>query len=149
MYTAIGAVAGLKPLTMADYAGQPKQASGSTPETTVPMERVRRDQPLSKPEFHRRLRFWLENAEDAIIGPEDVDGRTGWVYVRDGSTVFMLHADTKRDAVQRYLQLVSLYGDDLQWEITESQRGKLTAVVYGPEKIRRKSFYLYAVSNAV
>ena len=75
---------------------------------------------------------------------EDIDGRTGWVYVRDGSDIFVLHTDTRRDSVRSYLQLVNQYGDDLQWDIAESQRGKMTAVVYGPEKVRQKSFCVYA-----
>ena len=114
-------------------------------ETTMPMDKVRRDQALSKSQFHQRLRSWLDDSSDTVVGPESVDGRTGWVHIRDGSDVFVLHADTRRDAVRSYLQLVTQYGDDLQWDIAESQRGKMTAVVYGPERLRQKSFYLYAL----
>jgi hypothetical protein len=112
------------------------------------MEQVRRDQALSKSEFYRRLRDWLASTTDELVGPEGIDGRSSWVYVHDGSDMFLLHADTRRDAVDRYLQMVALYGNDLRWEITESQRGKMTAVVYGPEKLRHKPFYLYAADGA-
>jgi hypothetical protein len=112
------------------------------------MERVRGGQALSKFEFHDCLRDWLENTDDAIIGPEDVDGRTGWIHVHDGSGTFVLHADTGRHAVSWYLQTVELYGKDLQWEITESHCGNPTAVAYGPKKLRYKSFYLYVAKGS-
>src|SRR5690242_6397719 len=80
----------------------------------VPMKQVSRADAIPKTEFHRRLREWLA-ADEAQIGPEEVDGRTSWVHVRDGSRIFGLHADTKRDAVNQYLQTVTLHGDDLSW----------------------------------
>lgn len=108
------------------------------------MERVLRDQALRKSEFHQRLRDWLDNTHESVIGPEGIRGQTGWVYVRDGSDVFVLNADSRRKGVDGYLQMVSLHGNDLHWAITESQRGNMTAVVYGPEKLKQKWFYLYA-----
>ena len=112
------------------------------------MARVSRGQALSKLEFHDRLRVWLENTDDAVVGPDGADGRTGWIYVRDGLDMFVLHSDTRRDAISRYLSLVARFGEDLPWEIAQSQRGKMTAVVYGPEKIRLRSFYMYAAGAA-
>jgi hypothetical protein len=109
----------------------------------MPMTRVSRDRALTKHEFHRRLRDWSSTTDDFIIGPEDTDGRAPWIYVRDGSEIYQLHADTKRPAVTRYLQEVDSHGDDLDWETTASEKGKMTAVVYGPTKTRIKSFYLY------
>jgi hypothetical protein len=113
----------------------------------MPMERIRRSQALSKFEFHKRLRDWLDDTDDAFIGPESIDGRTGWIHVHDGSNVFVLHADTGRDAVRQYLQTVAVHRNDLGWEITQSQRGNMTAVVYGPKKIRYKSFYFYVANG--
>ena len=107
------------------------------------MKQVHPHEALSKSEFHSRLRDWLKNTDDESIGPEGLDGRTFWIYVHDGSNTFGLHVDTSRKAVETYLQLVAQHGDDLQWEIAESQRSKPTAVVYGPNKHRHKPFYLY------
>jgi hypothetical protein len=111
------------------------------------MEQVRRDQAISKEQFHSRLRDWLDNTDDNVIGPEGVDGRTAWIHVHDGSTVFVLHADTKREAVTFYLRLVEQHGGALAWKIAPSQRGKMTTVVYGPEKVRHRPFYLYVGSS--
>ena len=114
----------------------------------MPVERVRRDEALSKGEFHRRLRSWLQDTDDAIVGPDNVPGVRAWVYVRDGSSLFELHADTARVAVRDYLGLVDLHGDNLQWAITASDRGNMTAVLYGPKHLRLKPFYLYATRTS-
>ena len=34
----------------------------------MPMEQVRREQALSKSQFHQRLRRWLDNTSDAVVG---------------------------------------------------------------------------------
>jgi hypothetical protein len=113
------------------------------------LTRVRRDQALNKSEFHGRLRdFWLHSSDDGTVGPRAAYGRIPWVYVRDGFRVFVLNADTKREAVGRYLELVKQHSDDLRWEITASQQDKMTAVLYGPERHRLKPFYLYAAGIA-
>ena len=106
------------------------------------MERVMRADALTKGEFHERLRSWFHNTDDHVI-KADVLGPTAWVHVRDGSEIFILHADTPRHAVDRYLRLVSRYGDEMEWQVATSQRGKPTAVVFGPDRIRDTSFYLY------
>jgi len=107
----------------------------------MPLERIGRDEALSKNEFHQHLRDWLRNTDEDVVGPDDVKyPRTGWVHVRDGSDMLVLNADTSRDAVDRYLQIVSRFGNDLEWNRAESQRGKMTTVEYGPERVRCKSF---------
>jgi hypothetical protein len=114
----------------------------------MPMEKIARDEALSRSEFHQQLFRWLETTDDLCIGAESDYPRTGWVHVRHGLRIFVLNADTKRESVNEYLQLVDRYGNDLLWEIVESQRGKMTAVAYGPEHHRLKSFYLYVVGEA-
>ena len=110
------------------------------------MERVRRNESLSKEQFHDSLRQWLASPAEGQIGQQAGQGRTPWVHVRDGSRIFALNADTSRKAVAHYLSLVDLHGDDLEWQIAPTQRGNMTAVVYGPAAERHKPFYLYARS---
>jgi hypothetical protein len=109
----------------------------------VPMLQVSRDQALTKSEFHERLRDWFQGTGEPAVGPAEVDGRTSWIHVRDGSNLFILHADTSRDAVAWYLGLVGVHGDDLAWTPAPSERGKPTAVVHGPDHLRNTSLYLY------
>jgi len=110
------------------------------------MERVSRQQPISKTQFHQRLREWLEGGNELRVGPEDVIGVTAWIHVQDGSNIFGLHADTGRDAVNEYLEVVRQHGNDCRWEIALTERGKMNAVSYGPEPRRITSFYLYRIT---
>lgn len=112
----------------------------------MPLKRVRRTEAIDKAEFHRRLRFWLDCCDDKQIGSEQVVGVTDWIFVRQGSDLFALHADTKRSAVDAYMKLVNAQGDDMPWQVTTSNRGKGTAVVYGTREVRLTPFYLYLKS---
>jgi hypothetical protein len=106
------------------------------------MIEVKRNEPLTKAEFHKRLREWMVN-DDKQIGDISAHDRKAWIHVQSDSQLFQLHADTKRDAVKQYLDLVDSLGDDLQWEVVPSQMKKMSAVAFGPDKIRITSFYLY------
>ncbi|MCA9499298.1 MAG: hypothetical protein R3B95_14430 [Nitrospirales bacterium] len=113
----------------------------------MPTEQIGPDQAVTKEQFHSILRKWLTETDDTLVGPTTVRGRTPWIHVRDGSRLFFLNADTGRVAVMGYLELVDLHGEDLDWEIVPSQSGRLTAVAYGPERVRHTPFYLYFHSN--
>jgi uncharacterized ferritin-like protein (DUF455 family) len=114
----------------------------------MPMNQVRLGDSISKRAFHSRLRAWLHDTDDEIVGDPDVIGMTAWVHVRDGHSWYRLHADTRREAVADYLRLVDKYGDDIEWSIVANQRGRKNAVAYGPERVRRVPFYLYLVESA-
>ena len=109
----------------------------------MPTERTHRSNPISKRDFHVALMDWLANTSDAIVGSEAVDGRTPWIHVLDGDTMFVLHADTRRDSVLHYLKLVAIHGESIAWKVVPSQRKRMTAVAYGPSEERYKPFYLY------
>jgi hypothetical protein len=109
----------------------------------MPLEHVRRREAISKREFHTRLRRWITDTEEPVVGDPNVDGRTPWVHVRDGDRDFHLHADTSRSAVRDYLRLVDQEGDDLAWTVVPSQKKKMTAVSYGDARARLIPFYLY------
>lgn len=111
------------------------------------MQQVPRDQALMKTEFHKRLGQWFHQTAERTVGPGEADGRTRWIHVRSGTTLFALHADTPRDAVEWYLGIVAAHGDHLEWEPAPSQRGNMTAVVYGPQQLRNTSFYLYVAGT--
>lgn len=115
----------------------------------MPIKRVSLDDAISKSEFHSRLRAWLHDTGDAIVGEPDVPGVTAWVHVLDGSSRYRLHADTRRKAVDDYLRLVAPHGDDLKWTVVASKRGRINAVAYGPERKRLVPFYLYLVDANV
>jgi len=107
------------------------------------MKMVNRSEPTSKEELHCRLQVWLESDDDSQIGDLDVQGRTPWIWVKDGVDLYNLHADTKREAVAKYLELVKENGSDLDWIVVPSQKGNLTKVAFGPGKKIIPGFYLY------
>jgi DNA-directed RNA polymerase subunit beta' len=98
----------------------------------MPMDQVRLSRAITKAELHRRFRAWLATGEQKI-SPSGVDDRTAWVHVRDGELRFVLYADTNRPAVEEYLGLVGVHGDDIEWRVVESRGGKLDAVAFGPD----------------
>lgn len=110
------------------------------------MEQVSRHIPLDRTQFHARLREWLLGCNEQRIGSANY-GRTAWIHVRDGGNLFALNADTGRDAVNQYLEVVKLHGNDLRWDITETKRGNMTAVSYGPSLCRIESFYFYLIPS--
>lgn len=111
--------------------------------TVLPMEKVPRSKAIGKKDFHQRLRDWYDNTDDEVIGSGGRYKGKPWVYVREGSRIFNLNADTGRDAVLEYMKLLDHYGDSISWSPTASERGKMTAVAFGPERVRETSFYLY------
>ncbi len=116
----------------------------------MPLAQVRRGEAVSKSEFHRRLRSWLDTTDDTQVGPVGGRGQTPWVHIRDDARLFALNADTKRKGVETYLRLVTLFGDDLRWVVAASKTGKMTAVEYehGPQRCRIRFFYLYVAGGS-
>lgn len=107
----------------------------------MPMDRTTPIDPLSKAEFHKRLRAWLDT-DELTIGGIDA-GSDGWVYVRDGEQVFQLNADTTREGVDSYLALL----DAFEWTMVPDSRGRNSAIAYGPQKHELSYFYLYDVER--
>lgn len=111
----------------------------------VPMQKVPKRSPISKQELHVRLRAWLGQEENRIDGQAAGYGNSAWMYVRDGTKLFRLHRDTKRNGVEDYLDLVAQHGDTLGWSITwnrNKEKPKGNAVEYGPDQEQVKRFYL-------
>ena len=113
----------------------------------MPMQRTRRGAAVSQRQFHQALREWVAAEPFGRSGPADVPGVTAWVHVRRGDQLYCLHADVTAHAAAEYLRLVDTLGDDLDWITVASRRGKETGVAFGPENIRIRSFYLYAISS--
>jgi hypothetical protein len=109
----------------------------------MPIEKVAKSAPISKSDFHERLKSWFDETDERCIGDPDVPKFSHWVFIVDGEQRFRLHADTARQGVNEYLALVSIHGDDLVWSIVANQRGIENAAAFGPNRERPKLFYLY------
>ncbi len=114
----------------------------------MPMERTGRGEWISKSEFHSRLRRWFRDTNDAVIGDPDAHALTAWVWVRDGHRLARLNADTTRDAVAAYLELVRTL-PEIDWSIVPSARGHPTKIAFGPDRIVLPAFHLYADPSTI
>ena len=109
----------------------------------MPIDRSSSKEPFTKREFHERLLRWFVDTDEDMIGDPAADGRTAWLYVRDADSLFKLHADTPRRAVEEYLRLLRAFEGKLEWSVRPSRQGKMTAVAFGPDRVKIEPFYLY------
>lgn len=115
----------------------------------MPMQRVGRGEWIGKGEFHSRLRRWLRDTDEELIGDADAHALTAWVWIRDGHRLARLNADTTRQAVNDYLELVRSAPGELEWSIVPSARGHFTKIAFGPDRVILPSFHLYADPGTV
>lgn len=107
------------------------------------MERLGRAEWISKLEFHSRLQRWYRRTDEPVIGDPEADRRTAWLWVRDGHRLARLFADTARDAVGEYLELLNEHGGELEWSVVPSATGQLTKIALGPGRVVIDGFHLY------
>jgi hypothetical protein len=113
------------------------------------MQRVGRGDWIAKAEFHSRLRRWYRDTDDAVVGDPAAHALTAWIWIRDGHRLARLNADTTREAVGLYLELVRSLPGDVEWSIVTSARGNLTKIAFGPERVILPAFHLYADPSTV
>ena len=109
----------------------------------MPLQRVSRGEWITRAEFHERLARWFRETDEPVVGEVSAHRRTAWVWVRDGHTLAKLHADTTREAVGEYLQLLRTNPSPLEWSIIPSASGQLTKIAFGPSRVTIRNFHLY------
>lgn len=83
----------------------------------------------TKQKFADILRRWYENTNEDTIGDlRSHYGVTTWMTVSASGHRCVVHADTSRDAIRRYLELVEDHGPDLSWRVERGRRGTLNKV---------------------
>jgi hypothetical protein len=101
----------------------------------------------SKAEFAELLRRWYDTTGKKTIGDlAQVAGVTKWVSVRTGGRDFRVHADTNREGVRRYLELVGLHGPGLAWYVERSRSGRINKVCVEPDRSATKGLFVYATT---
>jgi hypothetical protein len=98
----------------------------------------------SKEALAELLRGWYDGTAERTIG--DVGnhpGVTTWVRARAGGHDVRIHADTTRDAVRRYLELVGQYGPNLPWRVERGLRGTINKVCVEPGGLPTKGLFIY------
>ena len=88
------------------------------------------------------LRDWLVTGE-STVGDAAFKGRA-WIHIDLGSTKVVLNADTKREAVQAFVDDASALGVEGAWAVMPTGRsGKLTKVTFDPENKPVPGWYAY------
>jgi len=109
---------------------------------TKNINQVTKADAISILEFNQLLANWYYNSDatDIKISSEEV-GVTPWIHIKDGGRIFNLNSDTKRTAVNKYLNGFC-YKD---WVIVENRNGKKNKVAFGEQKKNETiiGFYLY------
>ena len=82
------------------------------------------------------LQRWFDTSTAATIG--DLGRFAGRPLVRlvlgDGQVV-TLNADTRRDAVRRYLNEVTAHGPEAPWQVRRNRRGKINRIEFGSSRV--------------
>jgi hypothetical protein len=99
-------------------------------------------QTINKSELNQCLWDWYENTDEETIG--DIGNYGGSVLLRiiAGLSSYNLNADTKREGVKEYLDLLN-DNQNLEWSIVLNQKGNLNKVAFGEEDAIIEGFYLY------
>ena len=108
----------------------------------MPMPKIPVSAALSKSQFETQLRSWFEESSEERIGQSNGYGGAPWIWVRHGSGVYHLNADTKRAGVEDYLMLAQSEAD-VQWVVTTGRAGKMTKVTFGRRMVAIPGFYFY------
>ena len=100
----------------------------------------------SKQVFTQLLRQWYEHTNESVIGGAARRGQTAWLWVNVGAYECHLNADTMREGVRKYLELVDRHGVDAAWHVRLNQRGEnINKIHFGPDANRIPGFYLYVL----
>ena len=107
------------------------------------LSRIRQNEAISKPEFNNLLEYWYNNSNKDRITEIDVIGVTPWIFIKDGERTYRLHADTRREGVEEYLNNYK----NSDWVIVENNVGNLNAVAFSTNEtpIRAIGLNLYLV----
>jgi hypothetical protein len=83
-----------------------------------------------KQELTALLGRWLSASAAATIGDVGTYGGSACVVIELGGTTAVLNADTKRSAVEAYIEQVRLLGADMSWGVIANQKGRFNKVVF-------------------
>lgn len=104
------------------------------------LEKIKRGDAIEAYDFTFLLEKWYNNTNERIGRISTVEfGNQAWIHVIYENNTYHLNADTKREAVKKYL-------DDcksLNWNLIDNRRGKRNKVAFGAEEITIAGFYLY------
>jgi hypothetical protein len=101
----------------------------------------------SKRQFEEALKRWHDGTDDPTIGDTvRYPGVTTWVRVLTAGVEIHVHADTTREAIGRYMELVSQRGYGLPWHVRQGRGGKINKVCIEPDETATKGLFVYTAA---
>jgi hypothetical protein len=96
-------------------------------------------------ELARLLANWLRTSNGATVGEVGAFGGSPVITVCIGADKFVLNRDTKRAAVEAFLEASARSGgaSNLDWYVTENSRGKVNRVTYRSDEGPTPGWYAY------
>jgi hypothetical protein len=97
----------------------------------------------SKTEFADLLRRWHDDTREETIGDLRRNCVTKWLTVSATGNRCVVHADTSRVAIRRYLELVAKFGPDPGWRVERGRRETLNKVCVEPDGSPTPGLFIY------
>lgn len=96
----------------------------------------------SKRELFELLDRWLKDSSAPTIADINTYGGRAWIRIQIGSHSVHLNADTKREAVQRYIQR-NRRNPSGPWPVISNRNGTVNKVLQGPDLEVVPGWYAY------
>jgi len=98
---------------------------------------------LDRQGFDSWLLNWYQSTNEKTVGDVGNFGQQVFLWVEDNGSKFRLNADTKREGVEVYLNILKENNSPLNWSVVANLKGKMNKVAFGENKIKIRGFYLY------
>jgi len=97
----------------------------------------------SKAAFVALLERWLRESEELTIGEPSTYGRRAHIRLRLGDHVVVLNADTKRAAVEEFIQDAGRRGGAARWQVVANRGGTVNKVNFREDGGGTPGWYAY------
>lgn len=92
----------------------------------------------------RLLKDWLEVSSAPTIGDVGTFGRTPCIFITlDKDLTAVLNADTKRAAVEQFVDDTRVRGADVPWSVVPNQRGRVNKLAFRADGAETPGWYCY------
>jgi len=95
--------------------------------------------------FDDWLLNWYRNTNEKTVGDVGDFGQQAFLWVEENELKYRLNADTKREGVKGYLDLLDKNNGSIKWTVVANLKGKMNKIAFGDNEIKIRGFYLYLV----
>ena len=121
----------------------PALPRASERETEVEMRPPRGTHARDGSELVALLSAWVAQTRDETLGDASRFGRAPWVSVETPLGLMDLNADTRRSAVEAFLERARRQGGSFELQVVANRRGRLNKVVLDPTAPPLTGWYAY------